>query len=43
MKEAEIQLLRQPFSALMYVGDISGIFQNTTTPTCCVPLSKGEL
>jgi hypothetical protein len=25
---------------LRYVGDISGIFQNTITPTCCMAPSK---
>jgi hypothetical protein len=33
--EAEIELLRQPFSGLMYVGVIWKISLNTITTTCC--------
>ena len=43
MQGGEIELLRQLFSGLMYVGDISGIFQNTITPTCCMAPSKRRI
>jgi len=31
MQEAEIELLRQPFSGLTYVGDIAGFSKNMGT------------